>query len=45
MFTTYGIMPYFNGPTIMAVKKGLANYGATVFITVPKEDIGWAKES
>ena len=45
VFTTYGIMPYFNGPTIMAVKKGLANYGATVFITVPKEDIGWAKES
>ncbi len=43
VFATYGIMPYYNGPEIVAVKKGLANYGATVFVTIPKEDIGWVK--
>lgn len=28
---TYGVMPTHNGPTIWAVKKGLANYGAAQF--------------
>ena len=28
---TYGIMPTHNGPTIWAVKKGLANYGSAQF--------------
>lgn len=45
VFATYGVMPYYNGPTIVAVKKGLANYGATVFVSISKENIGWAKES
>ncbi|MCX4793431.1 ABC transporter family substrate-binding protein [Streptomyces sp. NBC_01242] len=45
---TYGIMPTHNGPTIWAVKKGLANYGAAQFygnygVTGPPELIGWQK--
>ncbi len=42
-FATYGVMPLFNGPEMVAVKTGLANYGAYAFAVVPKEDIGWAK--
>ncbi|MEU8709724.1 ABC transporter family substrate-binding protein [Streptomyces sp. NPDC048565] len=46
---TYGIMPTHNGPTIWAVKKGLANYGAAQFygnygVTGPPELIGWQKK-
>ncbi len=40
-FKTFGIMPYANGPDMVATKKGLANYGAYGFAIVPKEDIGW----
>ncbi|MYV48163.1 ABC transporter family substrate-binding protein [Streptomyces sp. SID2888] len=45
---TYGIMPTHNGPTIWAVKKGLANYGSAQFygnygIQGPPELIGWQK--
>ncbi|MFG2403781.1 ABC transporter family substrate-binding protein [Streptomyces brevispora] len=45
---TYGIMPIHNGPTIWAVKKGLANYGAAQFyghygVMGPPELIGWQK--
>lgn len=45
---TYGIMPTHNGPTIWAVKKGLANYGAAQFygnygIMGAPELIGWQK--
>lgn len=39
----YGIMPTENGPTIVAVKKGLANYGASVNFVAFPEDIGWQK--
>lgn len=45
---TYGIMPLHNGPTIWAVKKGLANFGAAQFyghygnMGAP-ELIGWQK--
>ena len=39
----YGIMPYANGPRLVASKKTLANYGALAFAVVPKENIGWAK--
>ena len=39
----YGIMPYANGPRLVASKKTLANYGAMAFAVVPKENIGWAK--
>ncbi len=40
---TYGIMPTTNGPEIVAVKKGLANYGAGLFYVGRIEDIGWQK--
>lgn len=40
---TFGIMPYANGPDLIATKKGLANYGSYSFAVVPKEDIGWEK--
>ncbi len=42
-FATYGVMPYANGPDIVAVKQGLANYGAFTFAILPYENIGWAK--
>lgn len=45
---TYGIMPLSNGPTIIATKKGLANYGSAQFYghygtLGPPELIGWEK--
>lgn len=40
---TYGIMPMYNGPVIVATKKGLANYGASAFFSAFPEDIGWQK--
>lgn len=40
---TYGIMPVYNGPSIIASVPGLANYGAYAFAVVPREDIGWKK--
>lgn len=42
-FQHYGIMPYANGPDMVATKPGLANYGAYSFAVVPVEDIGWEK--
>lgn len=39
----YGIMPYANGPAIVATKKGLANFGANSFAVLPVENIGWVK--
>ena len=39
----YGIMPYANGPQLVASKKTLANFGATSFAFPAKENIGWAK--
>lgn len=45
---TAGIMPLFNGPTIIAVKPGLANGdsnngGAGLFFVGKPQDIGWEK--
>jgi peptide/nickel transport system substrate-binding protein len=40
---TYGIMPTTNGPTIIATKKNLANYGAGLFYVGRVEDIGYTK--
>ncbi|WP_040164975.1 ABC transporter family substrate-binding protein [Microbacterium gorillae] len=40
---TAGIMPMYNGPTIVAVKKGLANYGAGLFFQGKPQDLGWEK--
>lgn len=42
-FKLYGIMPLFNGPSLVAMKQGLANMGAMGFTTMPKEMIGWKK--
>ena len=40
----FGLFPWVNGPSYVAVKKGLANMGAMGFAVLPKENIGWAKE-
>ncbi|GAB08641.1 putative peptide ABC transporter substrate binding protein [Gordonia araii NBRC 100433] len=42
-FKQYSNLPLFNGPTMVAVKRGLANYGAGMFYVGPVEDIGWQK--
>jgi peptide/nickel transport system substrate-binding protein len=40
---TYGVLPTVNPPVIVAVKTGLANYGAGRFFTATPEMIGWQK--
>lgn len=40
---TYGIMPVHNGPTIVAVKQGLANVGAGLFFSALPQNVGWQK--
>ncbi len=45
---TAGIMPVYNGPTMVAVKKGLANAstnngGSGLFYVAKPQDIGWEK--
>lgn len=40
---TWGILPLYNGPTIVATKKGLANSGAALFLVGKPQDIGWQK--
>lgn len=42
-FAQYSNLPLFNGPSMVAVKQGLANYGAGQFYVGPIEDIGWEK--
>lgn len=42
-FGLYGVMPIENGPTIVAVKDGLANVGAPIFFTPLPETVGWQK--
>jgi peptide/nickel transport system substrate-binding protein len=42
-FKTYGIMPTISRPAIVAVKRGLANYGAGRFFVATPETIGWQK--
>ncbi|MDX3074204.1 ABC transporter family substrate-binding protein [Streptomyces sp. NPDC088354] len=39
----YAFLPLFSGPSIYAVKKGLANVGATIFGTPLPETVGWQK--
>ncbi|MBP3089234.1 ABC transporter family substrate-binding protein [Corynebacterium sp. sy017] len=41
----YGLIPVLTGVSISAMKKGLVNFGPLTFATVPKEDIGYLKES
>jgi len=41
--STYGVLPTVNVPAIVAVKTGLANYGAGRFFTATPEMIGWQK--
>lgn len=40
---TYGILPTTNGPSIIATKKNLANYGAGLFRIGRIEDVGFTK--
>jgi peptide/nickel transport system substrate-binding protein len=42
-FETYGLMPVYSGPTIVAVKQGLANVGASLFFTALPQNVGWQK--
>ncbi|AZG46301.1 ABC transporter family substrate-binding protein [Gordonia insulae] len=42
-FAQYSDLPLFNGPSMVAVKEDLANYGAGQFNVGPVEDIGWQK--
>lgn len=39
----YAILPIFCGSDVIAAKKGLANYGPALFLSVHAEDMGWAK--
>jgi peptide/nickel transport system substrate-binding protein len=41
--STYGVLPTVNLPTIVAVKAGLANYGAGRFFVATPELVGWQK--
>ncbi|HIT75618.1 MAG TPA: ABC transporter family substrate-binding protein [Candidatus Avipropionibacterium avicola] len=40
-FQLAGILPMWNGPTMVAAKDGLANYGASLFYVGKPQDIGW----
>lgn len=44
-FGTYGIIPTFNGPSMYAVKDGMANFDteATGFYVGKPQDMGWLK--
>lgn len=44
-FQTYGIIPTFNGPSMYAVKDGMANFDteATGFYVGKPQDMGWLK--
>lgn len=37
------MMPLYNGPTIVAVKKGLANFGPKLYLTTDWSTVGWEK--
>lgn len=51
MGQTWGMLPLYNGPTIWATKKGLANFapepysvsGPDLFRVGPVQDVGWQK--
>ncbi|MDO4761766.1 MAG: ABC transporter family substrate-binding protein [Corynebacterium sp.] len=44
-FATFGLIPMYNGPQIIATTPGLANLGANYFAKPLTQDIGWAKDS
>ncbi|MEU8689323.1 ABC transporter family substrate-binding protein [Streptomyces sp. NPDC048665] len=39
----YAFLPLYSGPSTYAVKKGLANIGATIFYNPLPETVGWQK--
>jgi peptide/nickel transport system substrate-binding protein len=39
----YSMMPVYNGPTVTAYKKGLANYGPQLFLSRDWSIVGWEK--
>ncbi|MCX5401049.1 ABC transporter family substrate-binding protein [Streptomyces sp. NBC_00102] len=39
----YAFLPLFSGPSTYAVKKGLANAGATIFLNPLPETVGWQR--
>ncbi|OIK04262.1 ABC transporter substrate-binding protein [Streptomyces monashensis] len=39
----YAFLPLYSGPSTYAVKKGLANVGATIFYNPLPETVGWEK--
>ncbi|MCF3961704.1 ABC transporter family substrate-binding protein [Streptomyces fuscigenes] len=39
----YAFLPLYSGPSTYAVKKGLANVGATIFYNPLPETVGWQK--
>jgi peptide/nickel transport system substrate-binding protein len=41
MLSDYTIIPFYATPNVYAVKKGLANYGASQFETIDWTKVGW----
>lgn len=39
----YAFLPLYSGPSTYGIKKGLANVGATIFLSPLPETIGWQK--
>ncbi|MFF2523714.1 ABC transporter family substrate-binding protein [Streptomyces liangshanensis] len=39
----YAVLPLYSGPSTYAVRKGLANVGATIFYNPLPETVGWQK--
>ena len=44
LMETYAYLPLFTGPDCSVVKKGLANYGPSLFESTPVTDLGWQKD-
>ena len=43
MMQTYAYLPIYTGPDCYVVKKGLANFGPSLFQSVPATIVGWQK--
>jgi extracellular solute-binding protein family 5 len=43
MMQTYAYLPVYTGPDCYVVKKGLANFGPSLFLSVPSTIVGWQK--
>ncbi len=41
--STYGIMPIYNGPAMVATSPKLANFGAASFAVLEVENIGYTE--